>query len=327
MIPPCRRSLPTSDHPASPSEIRVLTRCQTGVRPAGDRQTPVVDRGRSFGCVVHERWGIVVDVGERQVLAGRYRLEDVLGRGGMSEVWRAFDLVLSRWVAVKLLSSTYAHNDHFREAIRTEAQTAAKVSHPHLAAVYDYGESVDEAGEPVPYVVMELLSGPTLARRLADRPLPPPQGAADLRRDRRRPHRGPHARVGPPGRQAEQHRADQHRSRADRLRRRHHRRRSGNQQPRRRHHGYTKLCRAGTATSRNRPTRLGCLLALAVLFRALTGELPWRAGTPTDTSRKHPAALPDLDGVPPQIGQLYLRCVDLDPDRRPAAHQVEPPRI
>jgi len=87
------------------------------------------------------------------VLGGRYQLEEILGRGGMSEVWRAVDLVLSRSVAVKLLSGAFVGDDRFREAIRTEAQTAARVSHPHLASVYDYGESVGESGEPVPYVV------------------------------------------------------------------------------------------------------------------------------------------------------------------------------
>src|SRR6185436_2771806 len=88
-------------------------------------------------------------------LGGRYRLIEPLGAGGMSVVWRAFDEVLARPVAVKLLAQKFAADPRSRARIRAEAQAAARLSHPHIAAVHDYGEStVDE-----PFVVMELIEG------------------------------------------------------------------------------------------------------------------------------------------------------------------------
>lgn len=101
------------------------------------------------------------------MLDGRYRLDEPLGSGGMSEVWRAYDVVLDREVAVKLLPASAATGPAARDRVRAEAQAAARLWHPHVTNVYDYGEA------PGPYVVMELLPGRTLAERLADGPLPP----------------------------------------------------------------------------------------------------------------------------------------------------------
>jgi serine/threonine protein kinase len=105
-------------------------------------------------------------------LAGRYRLVERLGAGGMSVVWRAYDEVLGRQVAVKLLASGYAADPAFRSGIRREARAAARLSHPHITNVYDYGEAVGADGSPLPFVVMELVEGHTLAQRLASGPLP-----------------------------------------------------------------------------------------------------------------------------------------------------------
>src|SRR3982751_4827425 len=101
-----------------------------------------------------------------ELLGGRYRLVERLGGGGMSVVWRAYDEVLGRPVAVKVLAGE-AVDDASRDWIRTEAQAAARLSHPHITGVHDYGESQTATGERVPYVVMELVNGPTLAERLA----------------------------------------------------------------------------------------------------------------------------------------------------------------
>ncbi|MBW8482268.1 protein kinase domain-containing protein [Actinomadura parmotrematis] len=89
------------------------------------------------------------------VLGGRYRLEEPVGDGGMATVWRARDLVLERAVAVKVPKEHAA-------ALRREATAAAGLSHPGITAVHDYGE------DDLPYVVMELLDGRTLAARLAE---------------------------------------------------------------------------------------------------------------------------------------------------------------
>jgi serine/threonine protein kinase len=70
------------------------------------------------------------------LIAGRYQLDDVLGRGGMGEVWRAVDEVLGRQVAVKVLRKQGV-DDVTR--FRLEALTAARLNHPHVVAVYDFG--------------------------------------------------------------------------------------------------------------------------------------------------------------------------------------------
>jgi serine/threonine-protein kinase len=108
-------------------------------------------------------------------LAGRYLLIERLGAGGMSVVWRGVDTVLARPVAVKVLAGPLAADPAFRRVIEREARAAARLTHPHLTHVYDYGEAVLPDGHAVPYVVMELLSGHPLADRLREGPLPWPE--------------------------------------------------------------------------------------------------------------------------------------------------------
>jgi len=102
------------------------------------------------------------------VLAGRYRLDSPIASGGVGEVWRAFDLVLDRPVAVKLLRSEYAGQRQALDRFRAEARRAGSVSHPAIAQVYDYGEA---GGTDTPYLVMELVDGPSLADVLDAGPL------------------------------------------------------------------------------------------------------------------------------------------------------------
>ncbi|MEV0570602.1 serine/threonine-protein kinase [Dactylosporangium sp. NPDC050588] len=90
----------------------------------------------------------------------RYRLIEQLGMGGMSVVWRARDEVLGRPVAVKHLAA--AADPRSRRRIQDEARAAALLSHPHIAAVYDFGHDADGA----PFVVMELVEGESLEDRL-----------------------------------------------------------------------------------------------------------------------------------------------------------------
>lgn len=98
-------------------------------------------------------------------LAGRYRLEERLAAGGVGEVWRARDTVLSRAVAVKLLRPEYEQHPETLDRFRDEARHAAAITHPGIAQVYDYGED----GQP--FLVMELVNGPSLAGLLAGGPL------------------------------------------------------------------------------------------------------------------------------------------------------------
>ncbi|MFL6053187.1 MAG: serine/threonine-protein kinase, partial [Actinoallomurus sp.] len=94
----------------------------------------------------------------QSLLAGRYRLRERIGRGGMASVWLARDEVLVRQVAVKLIDPELARDPEFRTRFRDEARAAAALSHPHIVTVHDYGES-----DGTPYIVMELLTGSTLA--------------------------------------------------------------------------------------------------------------------------------------------------------------------
>lgn len=101
-----------------------------------------------------------------QVIAGKYRVEAELGRGGMGAVFRATNLLTERPVAIKWTlrpaSAGHAERRHWREA-----RAAGRVDHPNVATVYDAGQEGD-AG----YLVMELLRGETLRARLARGPLP-----------------------------------------------------------------------------------------------------------------------------------------------------------
>ncbi|HSC49100.1 MAG TPA: serine/threonine-protein kinase [Gaiellaceae bacterium] len=92
-------------------------------------------------------------------LGGRYRLQRVLGNGGMATVYRARDEELDRPVAIKLLADHLAGDTAFRRRFLREARLAAGLSHPNVVAVYDAGE--DERGRP--YIVMEYVHGTTLA--------------------------------------------------------------------------------------------------------------------------------------------------------------------
>ncbi len=97
------------------------------------------------------------------LLNGRYKLDRILGRGGMAEVWRARDLRLSRDVAIKRLRVDLASDPTFQARFRKEAHSAASLNHPNIVAVYDTGEEPDENSDAsIPYIVMELVEGRTL---------------------------------------------------------------------------------------------------------------------------------------------------------------------
>src|SRR6266516_1273727 len=96
-------------------------------------------------------------------IRGRYRLDSLLGTGGMSEVWRAEDQELERRVALKLLAP-----DADRARFDREARAAASLAHPNITQLYDYGEA-----EGRPYMVLEYLPGGSLEDRLEEgTPLP-----------------------------------------------------------------------------------------------------------------------------------------------------------
>jgi serine/threonine-protein kinase len=95
---------------------------------------------------------------QQSVLAGRYRLERQLGKGGMGSVWLAEHLALRSWVAVKLMDPAIAATPEGAERFRREAQAAASLRSAHVVQVLDYG-----LHEATPFLVMELLQGESLA--------------------------------------------------------------------------------------------------------------------------------------------------------------------
>lgn len=90
-----------------------------------------------------------------------YRLESLLGDGGMGTVYRAYDANLERWVAIKLMHPHYARQPEFRVRLRQEAKAAAALDHPSIVRILDYGDSGDLA-----YIVMEYVSGGNLRAHL-----------------------------------------------------------------------------------------------------------------------------------------------------------------
>lgn len=129
-----------------------------------------------------------------RTLGGRYELGHLLGRGGMADVHLAHDLRLGRSVAVKTLRSELAQDPAFQARFRREAQSAASLNHPAVAAVYDTGEDLPYGGSCLPYIVMEYVEGFTLAELLdAGRALSPEQvldTALDVLRALEHAHRG-----------------------------------------------------------------------------------------------------------------------------------------
>lgn len=102
------------------------------------------------------------------VLGGRYRLDGVLGEGGMARVFDAFDLTLERPVAVKILRQEADALPDGERRFLQEARVAARIHHPNLVAILDFGEDKGHS-----YLVMERLSGLTLRTEMTSGPIPP----------------------------------------------------------------------------------------------------------------------------------------------------------
>jgi len=257
-----------------------------------------------------------------ETLAGRYRPIQQIGTGGMSVVWHARDEVLDRPVAVKVLADGYASDLAFRERMRREARAAARLCHPQVNTVYDYGETPDG----VPYMVMELIDGPSLADELRTGPLPWPRAlpvCADVAAGLGAAHAAGlvHRDVKP-----------------------------GNVML-----GSTgaKLVDFGISAEIGEsydpapdgsvlgtpayvaPERLTSGPALAasdvyglglLLYRTLTGRLPWDVESRGQLLHAHlmrdPAPLPRLPGLPGEVGALVRHCLAKDPADRPTAGQL-----
>jgi serine/threonine protein kinase len=107
-----------------------------------------------------------------RLIAGRYRLGKLVGRGGMAEVFEGYDTRLGRTVAIKLLKSDLANDESFEAKFRQEAQASARMAHPTIVRVYDAGEeeTQDENGntKKTPFIVMEFVKGRLLRELIHD---------------------------------------------------------------------------------------------------------------------------------------------------------------
>nr|WP_296065663.1 serine/threonine-protein kinase [uncultured Actinoplanes sp.] len=262
----------------------------------------------------------------RSLLGGRYRLVEKLGTGGMSVVWRGYDETLGRSVAVKVLSPRLADDRAFRDRLRQEALAAARLCHPHITGIFDFGEAPLDARLTVPYVVMELNDGESVSARIARQgPLPWPEAvtlAAEVASALATAHaRGVvHRDVTPANVMLTG---------------------SGSKVV---DFGISAIVGQRDAAPDGSllgtpaylaPERLGGsqvstatdVYALGLLlYRALTGRLPWPAETTAEALRAHlyadPDPLPSLAGLPASVRDLCLRCLAKSPADRPGAAEV-----
>jgi serine/threonine protein kinase len=133
-------------------------------RPAPMTECPRCGRCEEAGVLACPADGAAMRPahGVPKVLDGKYRLEQLLGRGGMGAVYRARDMRLDRLVAVKVVRAELIGDPEARRRFRREAQIVARLQHPGIVAIHDYGTLADGAA----YLVMELVRGEDLRRVL-----------------------------------------------------------------------------------------------------------------------------------------------------------------
>ncbi|MBQ1073155.1 serine/threonine protein kinase [Micromonospora sp. C31] len=261
-------------------------------------------------------------------LHDRYVLRERIGLGGMSEVWHADDEVLHRPVAVKALTREFATDPQLRATIQREARAAARLTHPHVTQVYDYGEASLDGGMVVPYLVMELVQGSNLADRLASGPLPWPEAlrmAGQVAAALAAAHRigVVHRDVKPGNVMLTETGAKVLDFGIAAL--------AGPLHPRA---GQTGELLMGTpayfAPERMRPGApdpASDVYALgALLYRTLTGRAPLPVQTWEDALEVHaghrPVPPPRVPGLPADAAELTLACLATDPAHRPSAAQL-----
>ena len=246
-------------------------------------------------------------------LAERYRLDRVLGRGGMAVVHLAEDTELGRAVAVKVLADHVAGDPQIRERFLREARLAARLSHPNLVGVYDFGQ---EDGRP--FIVMELVPGEPLDRLIARDGRLSPARAVELVLQACAGLEHAHA-AGLVHRDVKPHNLLV------------------------RDDGVVKLADFGIARVRDlqRLTQTGTVLGTAaylspeqargddvtpaadvyslgvVLYELLTGRPP--ALTPLTPGERLAPVREIAPEVPPDLEDVVLRCLSPEPDRRPAS--------
>jgi serine/threonine-protein kinase len=263
--------------------------------------------------------GVDVQITPR-LLGERYRLVERLGAGGMSVVWRGFDEVLGRQVAVKVLTPELADDRTLRYRTRLEAKAAARLCHPHITGVYDYGESA-EGGVTLPYVVMELVEGETLASRMTRCGALPWQEAVQICAEVAAALATAHARgivhrdVAPGNVMLTATGAKVLDFGISAL--------VGEQEPGPGGELYgTPAYLAPERLERGQVTAATDVYTLGLLlYRCLAGRPPWAVTTKTEMLQAHiyhePAPLPPVPGLPGEIARLCEQCLAKTPADRP----------
>jgi serine/threonine-protein kinase len=250
----------------------------------------------------------------KRTLGDRYQLVRRIGRGGMSEVWRGHDEVLDRPVAVKVIApGQYVAVD----LVRAEARSAARLAHPNVAGVHDFGTSAEQ-----PYIVMELVEGRTLGEHLAGGPLDWRIGvricaevsaglaAAHAEHVVHRDIKPGNIMLTPSGAKVLDFGIATL---------------AGSPDPD--PHGPVMGTPAYVAPERfagHPATPAADMFALGtLLYRCLSGRLPWTATSPTALVEAacslDPEPLPEIGDLPPEVVDLCSRCLAREPDERPTA--------
>ncbi|ESU33092.1 hypothetical protein G3A_08590 [Bacillus sp. 17376] len=112
-------------------------------------------------------------IGKR--ISGRYKIKDMIGGGGMANVYLAHDMILDRDVAVKMLRLDFANDDEFIRRFHREAQSATSLAHPNIVSIYDVGEE-----DGLYYIVMEYVDGQTLKQYIQQHAPVPVEEALDI---------------------------------------------------------------------------------------------------------------------------------------------------
>ncbi|MCZ7437998.1 serine/threonine-protein kinase [Micromonospora sp. WMMC241] len=257
-----------------------------------------------------------------RTLGGRYELEQRAALGGMSEVWRAHDRVLDRTVAIKVISPGLDGDAGSVERIQAEARSAARLVHPNVASVHDFGTATLPDGRPVPYIVMELAEGETLAAHLRAGPLDwriavrvcaevcaalaAAHGHGIVHRD----VKPANVILTPSGVKVLDFGIATPAGEPDRT-------------PEGMVVG-TPAYLAPEQLDRQPATPAADMYALGVLlYYCLTGRLPYEAASTTQLlgvrRRLPPRPLPEVPGLPAEVAELCERCLDSDPAARPTS--------
>jgi serine/threonine-protein kinase len=259
-----------------------------------------------------------------RTLGGRYNLEQRIGVGGMAEVWRGHDQVLDRPVAVKIMAPAVEGtlgSVSGVDLVRTEARSAARLAHPNVANVHDFGTATSP-GREVPYIVMELVEGQTLSEHLADGPLDwriavrvaaevsAALAAAHAEHVVHRDIKPANIMLTPSGAKVLDFGIAAATGSPD----------PDPEGPVMGTPAYVSPERfeGSPATPATDMFSLGVLL-----YHMLSGRLPWRAATNTELifaqRSRRPEPLPEIDGVPPEVLDCCSRCLSPDPLERPPA--------